>query len=242
MRYLILFFILMLLLALVINCDNGNPSGPSTPTPIASYTESGEPVSPAVIAFQNTSQNADTYIWRFGDGDTTTLTSPSHTYATYGVYSVKLLAINTNTNRIDSCSKSLIITPGKAFIEGVRINTLPFTDSYGAGWDLFSGPDIYPDVVTTSSIILTFQSYYYLDTAPSNLPVQWILNTPYQITNWGTAYFIEIWDYDDFGDDYIGSTYGFRIEDVIITDGYVSSIERQNNTGTINATILIGWQ
>jgi len=243
MRNLILGLIFMVASIILFDCDKSEgPSGPSIPDPIASFTESGEPVTPATIAFQNTSQNADTYIWRFGDGDTTTLTNPSHTYNTHGTFLVILVAINSTTNISDSYSKQILITPGRVFIEGIRIDEMPFTDSYGAGWDLFSGPDVYPDLVTTSSTVITLRSYYSPDVAPSDLPLQWSLLQSFQISNWTTAYFVELWDYDDFGDDYIGTSYGFRIDDVITSEGYVSTIMRQNSSGTISTVITLRWQ
>jgi hypothetical protein len=47
------------------------------------------------IPFTNLSNCADTYLWDFGDGDTSTLSNPVHTYAASGVYLVTLIACNT---------------------------------------------------------------------------------------------------------------------------------------------------
>ena len=44
--------------------------------------------------FTNTTNGADSYLWDFGDGDTSTDTDPSHTYAVDGVYNVTLVATN----------------------------------------------------------------------------------------------------------------------------------------------------
>lgn len=221
--------------------DNGS-TGSSIPDPIASFTESGGTVSPATITFQNTSQNADTYLWRFGDGDSTTITNPSHTYDTHGDYMVTLIAENGSTGIIDLETKQLTITPGKVYLERIRIEEIPFTDEYGAGWDLFSGPDVYSDFATASDIVFTQRSQYYLDVAPSDLPIQWSIGSGYELTNWSTAYFVLIWDYDEFGDDYIGSSYGFRINDVIDTEGYVSTVVRENDSGTIRTVVTLSWE
>lgn len=47
---------------------------------------------PAAIQFTNTSINGDTYLWDFGDGQTSTSTAPSHTYDAPGNYTVSLIA------------------------------------------------------------------------------------------------------------------------------------------------------
>lgn len=44
------------------------------------------------ITFTNSSSNAATYIWDFGDGLTSTLTNPTHTYTNPGIYNIKLIA------------------------------------------------------------------------------------------------------------------------------------------------------
>jgi hypothetical protein len=119
--------ILLLLTSLVLlNCgDKDSSTEPTIPDPIASFTESGEPVTPATIVFQNSSQYADSYLWRFGDGDSTTITNPTHTYDSHGNYSVSLVARNSATNRSNTFYKMLIITPGRVFISSVRIDDIP---------------------------------------------------------------------------------------------------------------------
>ncbi len=47
---------------------------------------------PLTVQFSNQTINANTYLWRFGDGTTSTLQHPAHTYASTGDYSVKLIA------------------------------------------------------------------------------------------------------------------------------------------------------
>jgi PKD repeat protein len=46
------------------------------------------------VTFNNTSTNATSYLWDFGDGMTSTIPSPSHTYAAPGTYTVSLSATN----------------------------------------------------------------------------------------------------------------------------------------------------
>ena len=57
-------------------------------------------------SFFNSSQNAQSYLWDFGDGSTSTVTNPVHTYGTPGVFPVKLSA----TNDCKTNSKTLTIS------------------------------------------------------------------------------------------------------------------------------------
>ncbi|MBE0638881.1 MAG: DUF2271 domain-containing protein [Bacteroidales bacterium] len=48
------------------------------------------------VQFTNSSLNASSYLWDFGDGNTSTATNPSHTYIENGQYQVSLTASNVN--------------------------------------------------------------------------------------------------------------------------------------------------
>jgi len=47
---------------------------------------------PFTVNFTNASTNAGTYLWDFGDASTSTATNPSHIYANFGIYTVRLYA------------------------------------------------------------------------------------------------------------------------------------------------------
>jgi PKD repeat protein len=51
------------------------------------------------VQFTNTSTGATTYLWNFGDGNTSTQTNPAHTYLTPGSYTVTLTATNGNCSK-----------------------------------------------------------------------------------------------------------------------------------------------
>ncbi len=61
------------------------------PLPEANYTHE---VMDATVSFTNSSTNATSYAWNFGDGNTSTEENPTHTYAEDGLYEVTLTATN----------------------------------------------------------------------------------------------------------------------------------------------------
>ncbi len=92
------------------------PGGKSTwsqvievyPSPRANFD-----VAPSVVFLNdekvrmfNLSQGADTYLWEFGDGDTSTLKEPFHKYMTPGVYEITL-----HTSSNNGCSSMYKLTP-----------------------------------------------------------------------------------------------------------------------------------
>jgi PKD repeat protein len=65
------------------------------PLPVASFTQS---ITGNSVSFNNTSQNADSYQWSFGDGNTANIPNPSHVYSMDNTYNVRLIAINNCTS------------------------------------------------------------------------------------------------------------------------------------------------
>jgi gliding motility-associated-like protein len=59
---------------------------------------------PVEVTFYNDSKEADSYLWDFGDGQTSTEFSPVHTYTTTGDYKVTLSAFKS-----DICSTSAML-------------------------------------------------------------------------------------------------------------------------------------
>lgn len=62
------------------------------------------------LNFTDLSANATGITWTFGDGSTSTIAQPTHTYATPGSYTVTLVAVNPNScNKRDSLKKNIRI-------------------------------------------------------------------------------------------------------------------------------------
>ena len=59
-------------------------------------------------SFENSSTGATSYLWDFGDGNTSTEESPTHVYATHNIYEVTLTATN-DTNLSNSLTQTIDI-------------------------------------------------------------------------------------------------------------------------------------
>lgn len=83
--------------------------------------------------FTNSSINAESYLWDFGDGNTSTDESPTHTYASAAVYTVTLSATNGVGTTVDFSSPIDIqapVTAGFSFeVDATDYKTYSFTDT-----------------------------------------------------------------------------------------------------------------
>jgi len=82
------------------------------------------------VTFINTSENADSFLWEFGDGSTSTVKDPVKTFTETGEYLVKLTATNTNTGETDSFSSivSIFVFQGGLVTNGdFESGTSPWT-------------------------------------------------------------------------------------------------------------------
>jgi large repetitive protein len=90
-----------------------NPVAQFTPNPSSGCVS-------LAVQFNNTSTNAQYYTWNFGDGNTSGLFNPNHTYSQAGVYTVQMIAENVN-----GCSDTMT--------QVVTVHPLPvasFTSTY----------------------------------------------------------------------------------------------------------------
>lgn len=85
-------------------------------TPTAGFTSS---VNGTNATFTNTSTNATSYSWNFGDGGNSTAANPTHNYATDGVYTVVLSATN-GCGTVTSTQTVTIVTPPTAGFSGTN--------------------------------------------------------------------------------------------------------------------------
>ncbi len=82
--------------------------------PIARFTKSFDCGAPKTFTFTDQSVGADQWLWNFGDGTTSTLQNPVHTYADTGNYTITLTVINLASGCDHSTSQPIRIVNEKA--------------------------------------------------------------------------------------------------------------------------------
>jgi PKD repeat protein len=86
---------------------------PIAPNASLSTNNSAQCLTGNSFAFTNSSSTSSgvlTYLWRFGNGNTSTISSPTYTYTAAGTYSVVLIATN-DINCADSVTQQVVVNP-----------------------------------------------------------------------------------------------------------------------------------
>ncbi|MEK7254729.1 MAG: PKD domain-containing protein, partial [Bacteroidota bacterium] len=98
----------------------------SPPQPGFNFTSDGN----GIAQFSNTSLDAQTYLWDFGDGTTDSEENPAHTFPSFGAFTVTLTA----TNDCGSVTFSQIITvetlPQAGFGANIQAGCAPLTVNF----------------------------------------------------------------------------------------------------------------
>ncbi len=116
-QWIIMSFLLLGVVALVSlnSCKKDEEEEPESSDPVASFQYEISPTNFLEVTFTNFSQNATSYLWDFGDGETSTEEDPVHVYAEAGDYTVKLTASNDASVSADYSEAITITDPDEAF-------------------------------------------------------------------------------------------------------------------------------
>jgi gliding motility-associated-like protein len=95
--------------------------------PTAAFTSSQSGLN--TYTFVNTSVNATSYTWDFGDGQTSTIANPIHVYAKAGTYTVKLTVANSCGTDIET---QVLTVPELEFFNGFS----PNGDGQNDNWNI----------------------------------------------------------------------------------------------------------
>ena len=146
--------------------------------PVAAFTSDSTFAScpPLPVSFTNTSQNASSYLWDFGDGSgLTSVESPDHVYTVPGTYEVTLIATNTPYCHDTLTFDDLIVLEGPegdfsftvdSTCAPVRVTFIANTiANYTYVWDFGDG-----NVQTTPATQMTDTVVYYYTDAGEYIP------------------------------------------------------------------------
>ena len=168
--------------------------------PVANFTfiENGN-FAPSKVTFTNSTINASTYSWDFGDGQTSTLANPSHVFLSGGTYNVTLTSKN-SIEKTNIINKTITVknTPTKLKINSIILTEVPFINpATGASWDSGNGPDLFFKLLDSSGVS-NFETGRYNDVIQSNLPLTFTTGLPYTISLLDYQFIIALYDYNDF--------------------------------------------
>lgn len=185
----------------LLNCSSDNSSpAPVAPAPTVDFSYSGNTApAPALVSFNSSVTNATTYLWDFGDNASSTVANPQHTYTAGGTYTVKLTASGVGGSTSTTKTVNVAAALTKVKITKVTLTAIPFTTTSGAGWDTNDGPDIFFQIqnINGTSLFDIRNTFYVVNNVvPANLPIEWSLTTPFDITDLTQWKFIHFYDYD----------------------------------------------
>lgn len=135
----------------VVGCGDDDPvpgGGDPDPNPIASFQYDIDATDFLTVAFSNFSQNATSHSWDFGDGNSSTDESPTHTYGAPGEYTVTLTSSNAAGASATKSETFTLTDPNSAlkrltgetsktwklFREGTSMSLGPNADSPAEWW------------------------------------------------------------------------------------------------------------
>ena len=111
--------------------------------PVANFTiTGGDKPAPHKVVLTNTSTNATAYEWDFGDGATSTVTSPSHVYQEEGTYTISLTAKSGSLQNIKTKTVTILPAPTQLKMTQLTLTAFPETNDT-IGWDEDSPADVF---------------------------------------------------------------------------------------------------
>ncbi|MEO8760769.1 MAG: gliding motility-associated C-terminal domain-containing protein, partial [Bacteroidia bacterium] len=133
------------------------------PLAVAAFTP-GEVKASMTYSFTNTSTNAVSYAWIFGDGQTSTAVNPTNVYAVGGIYNVTLIA--TNGCGSDTVKEILAVVSNSEFYNGFS----PNGDGHNDFWNI---PTLNDNTTNTVKVLNRWGSEVWQGVNYDNVSVVW---------------------------------------------------------------------
>jgi hypothetical protein len=242
-RRIYLFTGLSLLILFCMMCrKDDEPGNPVIVYPSANFTfTGGDNPAPHKIIFTNTSKNATSYLWDFGDSVLSTTTDPQHIYQQGGTYTIYLTAYGGNVKSVIHKDVVILDRPTKVKMDGLILTSFPATNN-GENWDEGGLPDIYFKI-TNNTGSLFYTSEVINDLENSQLPVSFTDGMPFVYDISEPNYYLKFYDYDDsLSSDIIG-IYSFPLNLWVPIDGsdYPYELTFETSSSDLKFTMTVEW-
>ncbi len=248
MRSLHIIFIILL----VVSCKKiDNITDNVTKNPVADFNYQIEKIpAPCGVNFYNKSVNAISYLWDFGDGQTSTEQNPYHIFHTGGDFIITLSILG-NDNKNYSKSQTITITKPTVFgIQQITVKQIPEFKPDGSTWDtayneefgmvdVYGSPDIFITLKSGHSTIIRTETWQDITNSDlSNTPVFWLTLT--DITDLNSDFTLSLND-DDVNNYDVMASFTFKPNDYSTGyNAYPTEITFSNNQ--TNILLSIKWE
>lgn len=218
----------------------GGGTGGEEPTPHADFTYSpAKPIVGQTVKFTNLSEDAGSYIWGFGNGETSREENPTVKFDEAGTFTIVLMAYSPNATKADKATETLTVQPKPTAVTVTRyrVDKVYFADSGGRYWDdqASDGPDIYLGIYGSDGKLDFKEDTYKANVTQSMLPYYKSLGVTYN--NLSASYKITMLDYDTWFDDTMAT---FTFTPGNYTSSYPGEVSL--TAGSFGITLELEWK
>lgn len=179
------------------------------------------------IDFYNSSSNATSYSWSFGDGQSSTEEEPSHRYSRPGTYTVTLTARNSKGSH-QATAQITITKPAYTYFLGITYTKVP---QYNHNYKFVLTDD---DIFTTTWGDSDWRTIY-------STPFDYIYATPQLLDGLADDDYYELDIYMD-KENSSGNIAGWRIPTTKLTQDYATEIYGTSSNGSTKVTIYFSYE
>ncbi|MEM0995854.1 MAG: PKD domain-containing protein [Bacteroidota bacterium] len=142
--------------------------------PVAAFAATNTFACGGFVQFIDSSANVpSSWTWDFGDGNSSTLQSPNHQYATSGTYTVSLTVSNVNGTNTTTQSVNVVVAPQPVAQAGPDVtscpgDTLQFTASGGSAYSWFPTAGLSDPNISNPTHVVAGNRTYVVTVTDSN--------------------------------------------------------------------------